>query len=135
LKMQSSTATITVTGSQYEVIPYVLTRKKKKKAVAFTEDVVDNEDMCKKKSKKCCIYHKTVKPFDESSDEDSDFEPFFKTSYDHADLKQNTHDECKTQKDNPSCSPQNNTGPPDSAVPGLLPDISDNGNVPKNPKG
>ncbi|KZV67335.1 hypothetical protein PENSPDRAFT_688235 [Peniophora sp. CONT] len=38
--------------------------------VQWTEDVVDNEGMGKKKSKICCIYHKP-KAYDESSDEDS----------------------------------------------------------------
>ncbi|GJJ08331.1 hypothetical protein Clacol_002542 [Clathrus columnatus] len=38
--------------------------------VAWDIDVVDNENMGKKKSKICCIYHKP-KAFDESSDEDS----------------------------------------------------------------
>jgi len=38
--------------------------------VAWTEDVIDNEGMGKKKSKICCIYHKP-KRFDESSDSDS----------------------------------------------------------------
>lgn len=38
--------------------------------VQWTEDVVDNEGMGKKKSKICCIYHKP-KRFDESSDESS----------------------------------------------------------------
>ncbi|KAH8112743.1 phosphatase inhibitor-domain-containing protein [Phellopilus nigrolimitatus] len=39
--------------------------------VAWTEDVVDNEGMGKKKSKICCIYHKPRR-FDESSSESSD---------------------------------------------------------------
>lgn len=39
--------------------------------VTWTEDIVDNEHLGKKKSKICCIYHKPRK-FDESSDESSD---------------------------------------------------------------
>jgi len=42
--------------------------------VTWSEDVVDNEHMGKKKSKKCCIYHKP-RTFGEWSDsEDSDHE-------------------------------------------------------------
>ncbi|KAI5119650.1 hypothetical protein M0805_009011 [Coniferiporia weirii] len=39
--------------------------------VAWTDDVVDNEGLDKKKSKICCIYHKPRR-FDESSSESSD---------------------------------------------------------------
>lgn len=38
--------------------------------VVWSDDVIDNEGMGKKKSKICCIYHKP-KSFDESSDESS----------------------------------------------------------------
>ena len=47
--------------------------------VHFSEDVVDNEHMGKKKSKKCCVFHKRRR-FDESDtesegeDTDSDME-------------------------------------------------------------
>lgn len=42
--------------------------------VTWSDDVVDNENMGKKKSKKCCIYHKP-RTFGEWSDsEDSDHE-------------------------------------------------------------
>lgn len=44
----------------------------KKKGVKWAEGVVDNEHMCKKKSKKCCIFHKR-REFGEWSD-DSDSE-------------------------------------------------------------
>jgi protein phosphatase 1 regulatory subunit 11 len=54
-------------------------------AVRWTDDVIDNEHMNKKKSKICCIFHKT-REFGESSsesdssssssDSDSDFEGF-----------------------------------------------------------
>ncbi len=39
--------------------------------VRWSQDVVDNEHMNKKKSKKCCIYHKP-RVFGEWSDTDSD---------------------------------------------------------------
>lgn len=43
-------------------------------SVRWSDDVVDNENMGKKKSKKCCIYHKP-RTFGEWSDsEDSDHE-------------------------------------------------------------
>ncbi|KAK9815789.1 hypothetical protein WJX72_009494 [[Myrmecia] bisecta] len=48
-------------------------RRRKKKAVRWTDDVVDNEFMNKKKSKKCCIFHKQ-RQFGEWSDDDSDAE-------------------------------------------------------------
>ncbi|KAH8983683.1 phosphatase inhibitor-domain-containing protein [Lactarius hatsudake] len=38
--------------------------------VVWSEDVVDNEGLGRKKSKICCIYHRPRR-FDESSDEDS----------------------------------------------------------------
>lgn len=41
--------------------------------VRWSQDVVDNEHMNKKKSKKCCIYHKP-RVFGEWSDTDSDSE-------------------------------------------------------------
>lgn len=41
--------------------------------VRWAEDVVDNEFMNKKSSKKCCIFHKQ-RPFGEWSDDDSDTE-------------------------------------------------------------
>lgn len=44
--------------------------KTKKPKVRWTEDVVDNEHMDKKKSKICCIFH-PQKEFGESSDSDS----------------------------------------------------------------
>jgi hypothetical protein len=40
-------------------------------SVRWSDDVVDNEHMGKRKSKKCCIYHKPRK-FGEWSDSDSD---------------------------------------------------------------
>jgi hypothetical protein len=43
-------------------------RLRAKKVVKWGEDVVDNEDMGKRKSKRCCIFHKRKK-FGESSSE------------------------------------------------------------------
>ncbi|KZT23269.1 hypothetical protein NEOLEDRAFT_1136574 [Neolentinus lepideus HHB14362 ss-1] len=44
--------------------------RRQRERVRWTDDVVDNEHMGKKKSKICCIYHKPRK-FDESSSEES----------------------------------------------------------------
>ena len=46
-------------------------RKKPKKKLKWAEDTVDNENMGRKKSKKCCVFHKK-KRFDESSSDESD---------------------------------------------------------------
>mmetsp|Transcript_7985 Transcript_7985/g.18840 ORF Transcript_7985/g.18840 Transcript_7985/m.18840 type:complete len:233 (-) Transcript_7985:2-700(-) len=48
--------------------PSFTLRLRAKKVVKWGEDVVDNEDMGKRKSKKCCIFHKRKK-FGESSSE------------------------------------------------------------------
>ncbi|KAK6453956.1 type 1 phosphatases regulator YPI1 [Scheffersomyces xylosifermentans] len=44
-------------------------KKKKKAKVQWTEDVIDNEDMGKKKTKICCIFH-PQRNFDEGTDSD-----------------------------------------------------------------
>lgn len=56
-----------------EVLRLRLAPRRKAKAVRWSEDVVDNEFMNKKKSKKCCIFHKQ-KSFGDWSDDDSDDE-------------------------------------------------------------
>eukprot|EP00042_Codosiga_hollandica_P021318 m.73749 g.73749 ORF g.73749 m.73749 type:complete len:104 (-) comp50305_c0_seq4:975-1286(-) len=50
--------------------------------VKWDEGTVDNEHMNKKKSKRCCIYHKP-RAFDESSDESGDDEHHGACSHDH----------------------------------------------------
>eukprot|EP00884_Botryococcus_braunii_P017131 jgi/Botrbrau1/4100/Bobra.152_3s0048.1 len=45
-------------------------RRQRKKAVRWAEDVVDNELLGKKKSKKCCIFHKQRAFGDWSDSED-----------------------------------------------------------------
>jgi protein phosphatase 1 regulatory subunit 11 len=42
-------------------------------SVRWDEDVVDNEGMGRKSSKRCCIFHKQ-RPFGESSTDSSDYE-------------------------------------------------------------
>ncbi|KAL3130757.1 hypothetical protein ABBQ38_000102 [Trebouxia sp. C0009 RCD-2024] len=66
---QASTADKAIT----EVLRLRLAPRRKAKAVRWSEDVVDNELMNKKKSKKCCIFHKQ-KSFGDWSDDDSDDE-------------------------------------------------------------
>lgn len=56
-----------------EVLTLRLAPRRKAKAVRWSEEVVDNEFMNKKKSKKCCIFHKQ-KSFGDWSDDDSDDE-------------------------------------------------------------
>lgn len=51
-----------------------LVPRRKKKSVKWAEDVVDNEFAGKKKSKKCCIFHKQRVFGDWSDDDDSDME-------------------------------------------------------------
>ena len=62
----------TVAAAQTEATaPTHLTLKLKRRRsrVRWAEDVVDNEDLCRKKSKKCCIFHRS-RGLDESSDEE-----------------------------------------------------------------
>lgn len=60
--------------AEHLVLHLVPARRRKKKGVQWAEDVVDNEGLGKKSSKKCCIFHKQ-RAFGEWSDgEDSDAE-------------------------------------------------------------
>ncbi len=53
----------------------VILRLKEKPSVKWTEETLDNENMGKKSSKRCCIYHKNKKFAESDSDEsDSDTE-------------------------------------------------------------
>ncbi|EIE27775.1 hypothetical protein COCSUDRAFT_52266 [Coccomyxa subellipsoidea C-169] len=54
-----------------EIVTLRLTPRRKKKAVKWSEDVVDNEFLNKKSSKKCCIFHKQ-RPFGEWSDNEDE---------------------------------------------------------------
>ncbi|CAL8463730.1 g3264 [Coccomyxa elongata] len=54
-----------------EIVTLRLTPRRKKKAVKWSEDVVDNEFLNKKSSKKCCIFHKE-RPFGEWSDDEDE---------------------------------------------------------------
>lgn len=53
----------------------VILRLKEKPSVKWTEETLNNENMGKKSSKRCCIYHKNKKFAESDSDEsDSDTE-------------------------------------------------------------
>ncbi|CAL5224449.1 g7138 [Coccomyxa viridis] len=54
-----------------EIITLRLAPRRKKKAVKWAGDVVDNEHLNKRSSKKCCIFHKQ-QPFGEWSDDESE---------------------------------------------------------------
>lgn len=64
-------STSTVTGVSSKVVVLRSQPVLSKKSVGFDESAVDNEGMGKRKSKKCCIYHKPRK-FDESSSDEDD---------------------------------------------------------------
>lgn len=51
----SSAATCTVANGPPQQL--VLKLRTRKRRVRWESDVVDNEDLCRKKSKCCCIYH------------------------------------------------------------------------------
>lgn len=68
-------------------------KKTKKPNVRWTEDVVDNEHMDKKKSKICCIFH-PQREFGESSDS-SDSSGSSDSSDDESNKKEEHNHECK----------------------------------------
>ena len=81
--MSSSSSTVTVVqpaaeaaageggGAGEEAPPKQLTLKlrARRRRVRWADDVVDNEDLGRKRSKCCCQYHRP-RAFDESSDEE-----------------------------------------------------------------
>lgn len=72
--MPVSTATTVVAASTVseDAAPKAITVKLKKarrSRVRWADDVVDNEELCRKKSKCCCVYHRP-RELDESSDEE-----------------------------------------------------------------
>lgn len=115
----STTTTTTVQPQQHSIIPFTLripestkTNKQQqinkhssnKKSVSFTDDTIDNEYMNKKKSKKCCIFHKQ-RNFDQSSS-DSD------NSDSNSDTDNSSHrhnHQCKHQHNNTDNSNTNST--------------------------
>uniref|UniRef100_A0A7S1UFI5 Protein phosphatase inhibitor n=1 Tax=Phaeomonas parva TaxID=124430 RepID=A0A7S1UFI5_9STRA len=70
----TTTATAPATAEQKAAAPLRL-QLKPKPHVQWAKDVVDNEHMNKKSSKRCCIFHKQRRFGESDSDEsDSDFE-------------------------------------------------------------
>ncbi|EGW32623.1 uncharacterized protein SPAPADRAFT_51159 [Spathaspora passalidarum NRRL Y-27907] len=68
--------------------PKKMRKKKKKARVQWTEDVVDNENMNKKKTKICCIFHPN-RTFDEEVEHDhSHSDPSSSSSSDESDLSE-----------------------------------------------
>eukprot|EP00897_Mesotaenium_endlicherianum_P004809 jgi/Mesen1/4356/ME000022S03649 len=63
------TTTINQIGRSREERVVLRLGPRRKKKVTWQEDTVDNENMGKKSSKKCCIFHKE-KGFDEDSSDD-----------------------------------------------------------------
>ena len=60
--------------SETQTIEVVILRiRAKSKQVTWHESVIDNEHMNKKKSNKCCIFHRRNECY-ESSDESSDYD-------------------------------------------------------------
>lgn len=92
------------------------TKKKTRAQVRWTEDVVDNENMNKKKSKICCIFH-PQRAFGEDSDSclsDSDSSD---SSGDEAKPQRHTH-ECKNLGNAYETQPhyKNHSNVPDNAI-------------------
>lgn len=69
----------TTTGASVDAAPpppshLRLRLRARKRRVRWAEDVEDNEELCRKKSKCCCIFHKPM-GLDESSDEEEPLKP------------------------------------------------------------
>ena len=77
--VSASTTVVTVTtvvAAQTEAVApthITLKLKRRRSVVRWADDVVDNEDLCRKKSKKCCVFHRP-RGLDESSDEEDEAE-------------------------------------------------------------
>uniref|UniRef100_A0A7S2C9Q2 Type 1 phosphatases regulator n=1 Tax=Octactis speculum TaxID=3111310 RepID=A0A7S2C9Q2_9STRA len=79
--MAQETSVVVVTTAESKTSDHILTLQRKpaaaKPRISWSSDVLDNENMNKKSSKRCCIYHKP-REFGQngSSDSDSDWEGF-----------------------------------------------------------
>jgi len=71
--MPASTTTVVTTSTVTEdAAPKAITVKLKaarRTRVRWADDVIDNEELCRKKSKCCCVYHRP-RELDESSDDE-----------------------------------------------------------------
>ena len=74
-EVASSVITVTTVVATEVVAPTHITLKlrRRRSRVRWAEDVVDNEDLCRKKSKRCCVFHRP-RGLDESSGDESDEE-------------------------------------------------------------
>ena len=66
----ASSSTVTTLFDLPTEMPVTLKLRARKRRVRWAEDVTDNEDLGRKKSKCCCQYHKPRAHLDESSDEE-----------------------------------------------------------------
>jgi len=67
----AGSSTMTLLSEERQTPPLMLRlRAETPQSVDWSQDVVDNEHLNRKKSKRCCIYHKP-RPFDESGTESS----------------------------------------------------------------
>ena len=66
----SSSITIEVGAAGTPPTHIKLKLKRRRSRVRWAEEVVDNEDLCRKKSKCCCVYHRPRGLDDSSGDED-----------------------------------------------------------------
>jgi len=69
--MASKTVTESVSGTSEGSETVLTLELRPRRRVVWAEDVVDNEKMNKKKSKRCCIYHKKREFGESSSENDS----------------------------------------------------------------
>lgn len=65
---QATATTTTTTTAPVEPARAIALRLRAPRRVRFDETAVDNENLGRRKSKSCCIYHRR-RAFDESSDE------------------------------------------------------------------
>jgi len=66
--IKGTSQTVVVTQQVVEEQNNIVHLKQQSRRIQWEEGTIDNEHMNKKKSSRCCIYHKPRK-FDESSDE------------------------------------------------------------------
>lgn len=50
-------------------------KPERKRKVRFTDDTIDNEDLCRKKSKNCCVFHRSQAPPDDDDEGGDDDTP------------------------------------------------------------
>mmetsp|Transcript_123822 Transcript_123822/g.174582 ORF Transcript_123822/g.174582 Transcript_123822/m.174582 type:complete len:91 (+) Transcript_123822:22-294(+) len=76
----NATATMTLTAAgapEPRAVQLTLRTEEPRRHVQWQENVIDNETLCRKSSKKCCVYHKPKEHYDDS-DSESDEEDIAK---------------------------------------------------------